>query len=88
MLENVDLISLVLLVVGGLATLVGFFKLIQHGMVLLIWIALLLVGIWGVSYGWTQMEHQIKPALPDEIRKQLEAVDVSGKLGEWCKKLN
>ncbi|MBF0277847.1 MAG: hypothetical protein HQM13_08655 [SAR324 cluster bacterium] len=87
MLENTELIPLALLAAGALATMIGLLKLIQHGMALMIWIVMMLAGIWGVSYGWTHMGEELQPAIPDEIRKQLEAIDVTGKLADWCDKL-
>ena len=87
MLENIDFLAVILLVAGTAATVFGLVKLIQHGVTLLIWLVLLIAGIWGITYGWTHLDEQIQPALPDEIREQLEALDVTEQLYEWCNQL-
>ena len=97
MLENVDLISLVLLTSGGPLAVFGFFQVARHGLSLLPWLALVVGGIWAVSYGWTHLEDPVPPIDSGEIIEHIERFDLAETIKEfnltdtfkeWCSKLD
>ena len=88
MLENVDLISLLLLTTGGLLAIFGFYRFARQGLPLLPWVVLMLVGVWGVSYGWTHIGETAQSSVSQEITEQLEYFKVTETLQGWCSKLD
>lgn len=97
MLENVDLISLLLLTSGGPIAVFGFFQVAKHGLPVLPWFVLLVGGVWAVSYGWTHLEEQLPVSESGEIVEQIEEFDLANKikefnlmdtLEEWCSNLD
>lgn len=87
MLENVDIVSLILLTAGGPAVLLGFYKVAKQGVALLPWLVLLLVGVWGMSYGWEHIGDPVQSAVSEEITDRLDGLDVKGHLQELCRKI-
>ncbi|OSM00414.1 hypothetical protein [Magnetofaba australis] len=74
MLENLDpqLVSYGMIAISGLAVLIGFFKIIGHGVSLFLWLALVIGGVFGLNVGLQQQGVTLSGQVTDKMLSALE----------------
>jgi len=83
-MENIDFLTLGLLIVGGPTALVGLYKLIRHGITLLPWVILLGIGIGSVMYGLYHLDEALPNAVSSKIKQQTEYAGLKQTIAQWC----
>lgn len=85
--ENIDWISVIILVCAIPAAMYGLFKLVMNGLFLLPWVGLLIIGGVGVYYGATNLEEPSTAAFIEEIEARLNDFDLKSYTQTLCEQL-
>jgi len=87
---NYQYINEILIAIGGLLVLIGFFKILRNGLRILLWILLTAAGAFGVAYGLDRSSNSVTLNLHNELETFVEPGKefVVEKLQNVCRGLN
>ena len=77
---NLDLKSWAIIVVCGLLSLFGLYKILRHGLLLMFWVALVLVGAFGIGY-------VLRPDITSQVVTKIKSGDITGLIPEEQKNI-